>query len=100
MTSSEDPGFVSGIKDKLLTIGKNLKNLVHLRRIKEVKVLNPAVLMGLTSASEDDLMKIWGLVPVHPTKTAYMNMAANILDEIESDTVLNARIQCRRASAG
>ena len=49
MTNSEDPDFVSGIKDKLLTIGKNLKNLVHLRRIKEAKVLNPAVLMGLTS---------------------------------------------------
>ena len=92
MSNSEDPDFVSGIKDKLLTIGKNLKNLVHLRRIKEAKVLNPAVLMGLTSASEDDLMRIWGMDPVYPSKTAYTNMAVSIMDEIESVTVLNSRI--------
>ena len=92
VTKSEDPVFVSRIKDKLLTIGKNLKNLVHLRRIKEAKVLNPAVLMRMTSASEDALMRIWGMDPVHPTKTAYTNMAASVMDEIESDTKLNARI--------
>ena len=52
-------------------------------RVKEAKVLNPAVLMGLTSASEDDLMRIWGMDPVYPSKTAYTNMVVSIMDEIE-----------------
>ena len=50
-----DPGFVTGIKDQL-SIGKALKNLVHVRRIKNAKVLNPAVLMGLADASPDSVM--------------------------------------------
>ena len=66
VTNSEDQGFVAGIKDKLLTLGKNLKNLIHLRRLKDVKVLNPAVLTGLTTASEDGLMHIWGRDPSTP----------------------------------
>ena len=43
-------------------------------------------------ASEDDMMRIWGMDPVHPSKTAYTNMAVSIIDEIESVTVLNSRI--------
>ena len=42
VSNSNDPGFVTGIKDQLLSIGKALKNLVHVRRIKNAKVLNPA----------------------------------------------------------
>ena len=38
------------------------------------------------------MMRIWGMDPVHPSKTAYTNMAASVMDEIESDTKLNARI--------
>ena len=32
-------------------------------------------------------MRIWGMDPVHPSKTAYTNMAVSIIDEIESVTV-------------
>ena len=28
-------------------------------------------------ASEDDMMRIWGMDPVHPSKTAYTNMAVS-----------------------
>ena len=38
------------------------------------------------------MMRIWGMDPVHPSKTAYTNMAVSIIDEIESVTVLNSRI--------
>ena len=92
VTNSDDPGFVTGIKDQLLSLGKALKNLVHVRRIKNAKVLNPAVLMGLANASPDSMMKIWGPDPVHPTREAYNTMAVKIMDEIDSEVVLNARL--------
>ena len=77
VSNSNDPGFVTGIKDQLLSIGK---------------VLNPAVLMGLADASLKSMMKIWGPDLVHPTSEAYNTMAIKIMDEIDSQVVLNARL--------
>ena len=75
-----------------ISLGKLLKNLVHLRRLKNTKVLNPAVLMGLTSTSPDDLNSLWGADPVHRTSTAYDTMATKLIDEIDSETVLHSRL--------
>ena len=46
-----------------LKLGKLLKSLVHIRRIKNAKVLNPLVLMGIVgkeAAPADEMM--WGEV--------------------------------------
>ena len=92
VSNPDDPGFVTGIKDQLLSLGKAFKNLVHVRRIKNAKVLNPAVLMGLADASPKSMMKIWGPDLVHPTSEAYNTMAIKIMDEINSEVVLKARL--------
>ena len=55
-----------------MKLGKLLKSLVHLRRIKNPKVLNPLVLMGIVgpeAAPADEMM--WGEDPVHPKRGAY-----------------------------
>ena len=54
-----------------------------MRRMKNSKVLNPSVLMGMVgqeAAPADILM--WGNDPVHPKRDAYKTMAERILDEI------------------
>ena len=57
-----------------LKLGKLLKSLVHIRRIKNAKVLNPLVLMGIVgkeAAPADEMM--WGEDPVHPKRGAYVH---------------------------
>ena len=92
VSNADCPTFVEDIRAQLLSLGKLLKNLVHLRRLKHTKVLNLAVLMGLTFTSPDDLHSLWGTDPVHPTAAAYDTMATNLMDEIDSDTVLHSRL--------
>ena len=92
VSNADCPTFVEDIRAQLLSLGKLLKNLVHLRRLKHTKVLNLAVLMGLTFTSPDDLHSLWGADPVHPTAAAYDTMATNLMDEIDSDTVLHSRL--------
>ena len=56
-------------------MGKLLKSLVHIRRIKNAKVLNPLVLMGIVGkevAPADKMM--WGEDPVHPKRGAYTTL--------------------------
>ena len=49
--------------------------------------------MGLTATTPDDMLRQWGRGdPVHPTKEAYATMAVNILNEIDSDTILHSRV--------
>ena len=71
-----------------LKLGKLLKSLVHIRRIKNAKVLNPLVLMGIVgkeAAPADEMM--WGEDPVHPKRGAYTTKAARVLDKIGSAPV-------------
>ena len=88
ITNFEDSTYIQDMKDDIKRVGKQLKSLVHLRRLKNAKVLNPLVLMGIVgpeAAPADELM--WGRDPVHPKRSAYETMAARVLDEIGSSTV-------------
>ena len=80
------------MKAGITRLGKLLKSLVHLRRLKRSKVLNPSVLMGIVGPDAAPAnTRMWGDKPVHPKSAAYKTMAARILDEITSDTVLHRR---------
>ena len=73
---------------------KQLRNLCHTRRIKEVKILNPAVLMGIRGSPEpstETMYDLWGLDPVHPTQKAYKLMAERVLEEAGADKVVHPR---------
>ena len=88
ITNFEDSTYIQDMKDNIKRVGKQLKSLVHLRRLKNAKVLNPLVLMGIVgpeAAPADELM--WGRDPVHPKRSACETMAARVLDKIGSSTV-------------
>ena len=54
ITNFDEPTYVRDMK-----LGKQLKSLVNLRRIKNAKVLNPLVLMGIVgpeAAPADEMM--------------------------------------------
>ena len=58
-------------------VGK-LRNLCHTKRVKDVKILNPAVLMGISGSpapSTETMHELWGHDPVHPNEKAYKLMA-------------------------
>ena len=88
ITNFDKPTYIRDMKANIMKLSKLLKSLVHLRRIKNPKVLNPLVLMGIVgpeAAPADEMM--WGRDPVHPKRGAYATMAARVLDEIGSSTV-------------
>ena len=59
ITNFDEPTYVRDMKANITKLGKLLKSLVHLRRIKNAKVLNPLVLMGIVgpeAAPADEMM--------------------------------------------
>ena len=67
-------------------VGK-LRNLCHTKRVKDVKILNPAVLMGISGSpapSTETMYELWGHDPVHPNEKAYKLMADRIIEETGS----------------
>ena len=92
ITNFDDPSYIGTMKASVTRLGKLLKSLVHMRRIKNSKVLNPCVLMGmvgLDAAPEDIWM--WGRDPVHPKHSVYNTMAARLLDEVGTAAVLHPK---------
>ena len=74
-------------------VGK-LRNLCHTKRVKDVKILNPAVLMGISGSpapSTETMYELWGHDPVHPNEKAYKLMADRIIEETGSSTVVLPR---------
>ena len=75
-------------------VGIHLRNLLHTRRLKSVKLLIPAVLMGMAGGNASDgtnILSYWGRDPVHPLDITYANMAKKILEEVNDEAVVNAR---------
>ena len=94
ITNFEDSDYATSIAGAIKEVGIHLRNLLHTRRLKGVKLLNPAVLMGMTAGNAADssiTTSYWGRDPVHPLDIAYTNMAKKILEEVNEEAVVNAR---------
>ena len=90
--SSEE--YVKDIRNSLKDVGIQLKNLLQTRRIKNTKLVNPAVLMGLLTtprASPERMLELWGSDPVHASKEGYRNLASCLMDEAQCGSVLHPR---------
>ena len=73
-------------------LGKHLRNLVYTKRIKNTKIVNPAVLMGLCGTLlllMEKRMEIWGPDPVHASALAHSTMAERKAEEMDTSSVLN-----------
>jgi hypothetical protein len=95
ITNSESPSFArdkgQGLKD--LTV--NLRNMVFMRKIRGVTIMNTVEALGIVPDSEghcldiERVLAIWGTDPVHPSPAAYRILAGKIAEKIEqvlSDT--------------
>ena len=85
ITNFTDPDYATSIAGAIKEVGIHLRNLLHTRRLKGVKLLNPAVLMGMSAGNAADsaiTTSYWGRDPVHPLDIAYTNMAKKILEEV------------------
>ena len=94
ITNFDQEDYVGNIRDMVKEVGKQLRNLCHTKRVKEVKILNPAVLMGISGSpppSTDTMYELWGHDPVHPKVQAYKLMAERILEETGSSAVVHSR---------
>ena len=97
ITNFADQDYRTAIASAIKEVGIHLRNLIHTRRIKAVKILNPAVLMGIAGGNatgnnnNTDSTSSWGRDPVHPLDNAYAIMAKKILDEINEEVVVNSR---------
>ena len=54
ITNFEDPDYVTSIAGAIKEVGIHLWNLLHTKRLKSVKLLNPAVLMGMAGGNAAD----------------------------------------------
>jgi hypothetical protein len=74
-----------GLKD--LTV--NLRNMVFMRKIRGVSVMNTVEALGIVPDSEghsldiERVLAIWGSDPVHPSPAAYRILAGKIAEKIE-----------------
>ena len=91
----DETGFGAMLCAGVKEVGIHLRSLLHTRRIKAAKILNPWVLMGLTGSDSGnplDTLRLWGSDPVHPLDTAYSKMAISIMEEINLTSVVHTRL--------
>ena len=98
ITNFTEAGYGAQLCAGVKEVGIHLRSLIHTRRIKSAKILNPWVLMGLAGSDSNnpqDVLQLWGADLVHPMETAYTKMAEKIMDEINVSGVMN----CRQATS-
>ena len=94
ITNFDDPEYGRLIGEGVKEVGIHLRNLLHTRRIKAAKIVNPAALMGLTSPIRMDAREktnIWGRDLVHPLEQGYITLARAILEAVNKSAVLHVQ---------
>ena len=94
MTNFGDDTYVWDIRNARKEAGIQIKNLLQTRRIKNAKLVNPAVLMGLLTtprARAERMAELWGTDPVHASNQGYTNLAKSVMEEVKSETVVHTR---------
>ena len=101
ITNFGESGYTGKMGNDIRELGKQLRNLAHMRRLKQTKVLNPAVLMGAIEAEEepDKLLKLFSTDPVHLTGSGYTAIATALAGELDTPHVVHVRSLSSRAPA-
>ena len=93
ISNFEEKDYLSKLGTDIRDLGKHLRNLVHMRRLKRTKVLNPAALMGVldSGVEPDKLLALFGTDPVHLTETGYNATSSALGDELDTPHVVHVR---------
>jgi hypothetical protein len=91
----------------LRELNKSLRNMIFMRKMKGVTMLNSLEVLGLIPSADTDtlsddegrIIALWGDDPVHPTRAAYRELATKIAEKTallleekpESDTGLSQK---------
>jgi hypothetical protein len=76
-------------------LNKSLKNMIFMRKLKNISLLNSLEALGIvtTSNSPDDdegrIIAMWGSDPIHPTSAAYRELATKVASK--ATDLLNAQ---------
>jgi hypothetical protein len=89
--NSEEPGYAANMGTALCELNKSLRNMIFMRKMKGVTLLNSLEALGLIPGAGEDVVSedkgrivaLWGDDPVHPTRAAYRELAAKIADKTE-----------------
>jgi hypothetical protein len=88
ITNSEVPGYAAGMGTVLRELNKCLKNMIFMRKMKGIIILNAIEALGLipspTEEYTDDekrVIALWGPDPVHLTSAAYRELAAKVAEK-------------------
>ncbi len=93
LTNSEDENFVREMGSCIRDLQIQLRNMIFMRKLKGVSVLNAVEAMGIAQShtSEatdlDRILALWGPDPVHPTAAAYRVLSDKIVEKV--DTLLS-----------
>ncbi len=86
MTNSENPGYAAGMSRALRELTMSLRNMIFMRKLKDVSVVNSIEALGIIpgeagmQASKDEILRLWGDDPVHPSSAAYARIAARVME--------------------
>ncbi len=105
--NSEEPGYAASMGTALRELNRSLRNMIFMRKIKGVTMLNSLEALGLIPSADADtlsddkgrIIALWGDDPVHPTRAAYRELATKIAEKTallleekpESDTDLGQK---------
>jgi hypothetical protein len=98
--NSEKESFASDMGRGLRDLTINLRNVLFMRKLKNVFVVNSTEALGIIPSDQgsdeglDRIIALWGSDPVHPTREAYQRLAAKIAARVteilaEQDTPIN-----------
>jgi hypothetical protein len=81
-----EEGYERAMRDILEEMASWMASMADMRRLKNVTIYNPMVPLGLLDdeADEEQILRLWGSDPVHPTDEAYEAIATHLRDTIES----------------
>jgi hypothetical protein len=90
ISNSERVSFASEMGKGLRDLTVNIRNMIFMRKLKGVSVLNTVEALGIVPSQNGDAMEIdkilalWAPDPVHPTPATYRILAKKIVEKVES----------------
>jgi hypothetical protein len=85
ITNSEKESYAADLGRGLRDLTVNLRNMLFMRKLKNVSVLNSTEALGIIPSDQgseeglDRIIALWGSDPVHPTREAYQRLATKIV---------------------
>jgi hypothetical protein len=84
ISNKYEADYESSMREALADIATWMKSMSEMRRLKNVVIYNPMEPLGLLDdeADEEQILRLWGPDPVHPTEAAYRAISNHLSEAI------------------